>query len=176
MVAHLGTGVSLSAHRDGRMIDIIDGKEEGLFAPDRCGGLPASQLVKLCYSGRYTYEELRNRLFGAGGFYAYLGTKDIREVEKQAAAGDAKAVLLLDALAYQMAKEIGALATVLAGKVDRIILTGGMAYSAGIVAAISSRVKYIAPVVVVPGEEELPSLAAGALRVLRGEEQAGEYR
>lgn len=175
VVAHLGTGISLSAHCQGRMIDVIDGKEEGPFAPDRCGGLPASQLVRLCYSGKYTFQELRDRLFGSGGFYAYLGTKDIRQVEKMAAEGNEKAGLLLDALVYQVAKEIGALSTVLSGHVDRIILTGGMSYSQRIVDGIISRVAFIAPVAVVPGEEELESLAAGALRVLRGEEQAKTY-
>lgn len=128
VVAHLGTGVSLSAHRDGRMIDISDGKEEGAFAPDRCGGLPASQLVKLCFSGKYTLPELRTRLLGSGGFYAYVGTRDIRQVEKMAAEGDEKAELLLQAFTYQVAKEIGALSTVLEGAVDRIVITGGIAH------------------------------------------------
>jgi len=176
VVAHLGTGISLSVHRGGRMIDIIDGKEEGPFAPDRCGGLPASQLVKLCYSGKYTLTELRNQLFGSGGLYAYLGTKDIRDVEKMATEGNEKAQLLLQALCYQVAKEIGALSTVLKGNVERIILTGGIAYSKGIVEDITDRVTFIAPVVVMPGEEELESLAAGALRILRGEELPLTYQ
>jgi len=176
VVAHLGTGVSLSAQKGGKMIDIVDGKEEGAFAPDRCGGLPASQLVKLCYSGKYTYEELRKKLFGSGGFYAYLGTKDARDVERLAGEGDEQAEVLLQAFCYQVAKDIGALATVLKGNVDRIILTGGMAYSKRIVAEIADSVSHIAPVAVVPGEEELESLAAGAIRVLKGEEQAQVYR
>lgn len=176
VVAHLGTGVTLSAHRKGKMVEICDGKEEGPFAPDRCGGLPASQLVKLCYSGKYTYNELRKNLFGSGGFYAYLGTKDLRQVEKMAAEGHEKAALLLKAFTYQIAKEIGAMATVLEGKVDRIVITGGIAYSQSIVEAIKRRVDFIAPVVVMAGEEELESLAAGALRVLRGEEQPLTYR
>lgn len=176
VVAHLGTGVSLSAQRKGKMVDVIDGKEEGPFAPDRCGGLPASQLVKLCYSGKYTYDELKKRLFGSGGLYAYLGTKDTREVEKMATAGDAKAELLMQALVYQVAKEIGALSTVLEGAVDRIVLTGGIAYSKRVVDEITKRVKFIAPVTVIPGEEELESLAAGALRVLQGEEKAQFYQ
>jgi butyrate kinase len=176
VVAHLGTGVSLSAQRNGKMIDIVDGKEEGPFAPDRCGGLPASQLVKLCYSGKYTYDELKKKLFGSGGLYAYLGTKDIREVEKQAAEGNRQAELLLDALVYQVAKEIGALATVLGGNIDRIILTGGIAYSKRIAEGIADRVKFLAPVTIVPGEEEMDSLVAGALRVLRGEEEAKTYQ
>ena len=176
VIAHLGTGVSLSVHKNGKMIDVVDGKEEGPFAPDRCGGLPASQLVKLCYSGKYTYDDLRKKVFGSGGFYGYLGTKDIRDVEKMASEGDEKAKLLLDAFCYQVAKEIGGLATVLSGKVDRIVLTGGIAYSKKVVGEITERVQSIAPVFVVPGEEELGSLAAGALRVLQGEEAAKIYQ
>ncbi len=176
VVAHLGTGISLSAHCRGRMIDVVDGKEEGPFAPDRCGGLPASQLAKLCYSGKYTLPELRDRLFGSGGLYAYLGTKDIRRVEKMADEGHEKAELLLQAMSYQVSKDIGALSTVLAGNVERIILTGGIAYSQRIVDAIKNRVSFIAPVIVIPGEEELPSLAAGALRVLRGQEKPLVYQ
>ena len=175
LVAHLGTGVSLSIHSGGRMIDIVDGKDEGPFAPDRCGSVPCSQLVKLCYSGKFSEQEVKAGLFGSGGLYAYLGTKDIREVKKMAAAGDAKATLLLEALSYQVAKSIGALATVVKGKIDRIVLTGGMAYATYFTDDIVDRVGFIAPVVIVPGEEELESLTAGALRVLRGEEQARIY-
>ncbi len=175
VVAHLGTGVSVAPHRRGRMIDVNNAKEEGPFSPDRCGGLPAGQLVKLCYSGKYTYEEMKEKLTSKGGLYAYLGTTDLREVEKMASAGHELPNLLLDALAYQVAKEIGAMSAVLAGDVDRIIITGGIAHSSRIVNDIIKRVKFIAPVVVVPGEEELESLALGALRVLRGEEEAKEY-
>lgn len=170
IVAHLGTGVSLSAHLQGKMIDICDGREEGAFSLDRCGGLPSNQLVKLCYSGKYTFNELKEKLFMSGGIYAYLGTKDVRQVEKIAAEGNQQADLLLTAFSYQVAKAIGALATVLEGKVDRIILTGGIANSARIIGEISGRVQFISPVIVIPGEEELEALASGALRVLRGEE------
>ncbi|HWR29341.1 MAG TPA: butyrate kinase [Negativicutes bacterium] len=176
VVAHLGTGVSLSVHSGGRMIDMVDGKDEGPFAPDRCGGVPCSQLVKLCYSGKYTEQEVRVGLFGSGGLYGYLGTKDIRQVKKMADEGNEEAALLLNALPYQVAKYIAAMASVLKGKVDRIVLTGGMAYAPYLVEAIIERVEFIAPVVVVPGEEELESLAAGALRVLRGEEEPHVYR
>ncbi|MDR3589898.1 MAG: butyrate kinase, partial [Negativicutes bacterium] len=176
IVAHLGTGVSVSLHHGGRMIDVINPKDEGAFSPDRCGGLPASQLVKLCFSGKYSQKELLEKTLGTGGMYGYLGTKDIREAEEMAAGGNEKAGLVLEALAYQVAKEIGAMAAVQAGEVDRIVLTGGIAYSEKIVKAISARVKFIAPVVVIPGEEELEALAAGALRVLRGEEQARVYQ
>jgi butyrate kinase len=170
VVAHLGTGVTLSAHLKGKMIDICDGREEGAFSLDRCGGLPINQLVKLCYSGKYTFKEIKEKLFISGGMYAYLGTKDIRQVEKMAVAGNKEAELLLQAFSYQIAKEIGALATVLEGNVDRIILTGGIANSAKIVGEIIKRVQFISPVVVIPGEEELESLAEGAFRVLSGEE------
>ncbi len=176
IVAHLGTGVSVSVHRGGRMIDVINPKDEGAFSPDRCGGLPASQLIKLCFSGRYSERELLEKTLGTGGMYGYLGTKDIREAEDMAVAGNEQAELVLTALAYQVAKEIGAMAAVLAGKADRIILTGGIAYSTKIVKAISERVTFIAPVVVIPGEEELEALAVGALRVLRGEESAKVYQ
>ena len=176
VVAHLGTGVSLSVQSGGRMIDIIDSKEEGPFAPDRCGGLPMNQLIKLCYSQKYTYDELRRKIFGSGGFYAHVKTKDLRQIEKMSSKGDDKAKLLLSAFCYQVAKAIGALATVLKGEVDRIILTGGMAHSDYVVREIISRIQFIAPVEVVPGEEELESLAAGALRVLRQEEVAKVYQ
>lgn len=176
VVAHLGTGVSVSPHRQGRMIDVNNAQEEGPFSPDRCGGLPAWSLTKLCFSGKYTEKELLAKMLGTGGMFAYLGTRDVRKAEQRAAAGDDTASVVLDALAYQVAKQIGAMATVLAGKVDRIILTGGIAYSQRIVSDITTRTEFIAPVVVVPGEEEMDSLAAGALRVLRGEEAAKIYR
>lgn len=175
VVAHLGTGISVTAHRDGRMIDVNNAKEEGPFSPDRCGGLPASLLVKLCYSGKYTLKEMTDKLMSSGGMYAYLGTKDVREAEKMAAAGDAQAGLVLDAMAYQTAKEIGAMAAVLGGDVDYVVLTGGIAYSRRIVDAITEKVRFIAPVAVSPGEEELEALAGGAARVLRGEETAKVY-
>lgn len=176
VVAHLGTGFSVSPHRKGRMIDVNNAQEEGPFSPDRCGGVPSRQLAKLCYSGKYTEEQMLDRISGSGGMFAYIGTKDAKQAEAAAAAGDMQASMVLDAMAYQVAKQIGAMATVLAGKVDRIILTGGIAYSKRIVGAITSRVEFIAPVVVVPGEEELESLAAGALRVLSGEEKAQTYQ
>ena len=176
VVVHLGTGVSVSAHQGGKMIDVNNSKDEGPFSPDRCGGLPASQLVELCFSGKYTLPELKQRLFGSGGFYAYLGTKDLRQIEKMVEEGHDKAALLFKAFAYQVAKEIGALTATLAGKVDRIVITGGMAYSQRLVDAIAQWVQFIAPIVTIPGEEELEALAAGALRVLRGEEQPQLYQ
>ena len=176
VVVHLGTGISVSSHKKGRMIDVNNAKEDGPFSPDRCGGLPAQMLAKLCFSGKYTYGELMSRIMGSGGMYAYLGTKDVREAEKRAANGDKEADVVLGAMAYQIAKEIGAMSVVLAGAVDGIILTGGIAYSQRIVEEISRRVKFIAPILVMPGEEELESLVEGAIRVLQGEEQARTYQ
>ena len=175
ITAHLGTGVTVAAHKNGKMIDVNNAQDDGPFSPDRCGGLPASQLVKLCFSGKYDFSQLRRRMSGEGGMYAYLGTKDVRDAEKRAKEGDEAADLVLDALAYQVAKEIGSMAAVLEGQVDRIIITGGIAYSKRITEAIAARVKFIAPVVLAPGEAELRSLAEGALRVLQGEELSRTY-
>ncbi|MCC7461387.1 MAG: butyrate kinase [Gammaproteobacteria bacterium] len=175
VVAHLGTGITVTPHLGGRMVDINTAQDEGPFSPDRCGGLPTRKLVKLCYSGKYSEATLLDLIMGSGGMYAYLGTKDLREAETRAAAGDPLADTVLRAMAHQIAKQIGAMATVLRGQVDRIILTGGMAYSKRLVDDVAERVRFLAPIVVVPGEEELPSLAAGALRVLRGEETEQVY-
>lgn len=153
-----------------------DARGEGPFSLDRAGGLNAYEVLRLCYSGRYTEKEMKEKLGSKSGIYAYFGTKDVREVEKLAADGDEKAKLVLEAMIYQIAKEIGAQAAVLCGKVDRIILTGGIAFSKPIVSRIVERIGFIAPVVTVPGEEELEALAAGALRVLTGKEKAKEYR
>jgi len=176
VVAHLGSGISISAHSNGRMVDVNNAKEEGPFSPDRCGGLPSTTLTKLCFSGKYTYNELRTKVMGLGGMYAYLGTKDVREVEQRSLQGDQEAELVLEAMAYQVAKEIGAMSVVLSGHVDKIILTGGIAYSQSVVDRLVRRVKFIAPVVVVPGEEELEALAQGAIRVLQGEEHSRTYQ
>lgn len=175
IVAHLGTGVSVTPHKMGRMIDVNNAKEEGPFSPDRCGGLPVGQFLKLALSGKYTSAELREKLSNKGGIYAYLGTTDIREAFAMADEGNVEAKLVLDAFCYQVAKEVGAMATVLAGNVEHIILTGGIAHSERITDEIKNRVVFIAPVTVVPGEEELEALAFGALRVLRGHEQAQNY-
>lgn len=176
IVVHLGTGISVSPHKNGLMIDVNNAIEEGPFSPDRCGGLPVSQLARLCYSGQYSYQELKRRINGQGGIYAYLGTRDMREVEELVEQGNKQAAEIMEAFCYQVAKEIGAMSTVLEGQVDRIILTGGIAFSGKIVAQISKRVQFIAPILVIPGEEELESLALGTLRVLRGEEEARIYQ
>ncbi|QSQ10366.1 Butyrate kinase 2 [Koleobacter methoxysyntrophicus] len=175
IIVHLGGGISVTAHRKGRMIDVNNANSEGPFSPERTGTLPVSELVQLCYSGKYTYDEMKRKITREGGVYSYLGTKDMREVEKRIEKGDREAELILEAMVYQIAKEIGAMATTLKGDVDKIILTGGIAHSRTVTAKIIERVEFIAPVVVVPGEEELESLALGALRVLMGEEEEKTY-
>lgn len=176
VVAHLGGGISVAPHRRGKMIDVNNANNEGPYSVERCGTLPSYQLVKLCYSGKYSEKEMLNKILKEGGMYAYLGTKDGREAEKRMYEGDVDAKLVLEGMAYQVAKEIGAMATVLEGEVDCIVLTGGLAYSEFITREIMHRVSFIAPVVLVPGEEEMESLALGALRVLRGEEEALTYQ
>lgn len=177
IVAHLGGGISVGAHRGGRVVDVnnaLDG--DGPFSPERSGGLPAGDLARICFSGKYRLEEIIDQLRGKGGMVAYLGTNDIVEAFNRADGGDEKAKLVLEAMAYQIAKEIGSLATVLFGKVDAIVLTGGIAYSERFIEMIKSRVDWIAKVMVFPGEGEMEALVGGALRVLRGEEEAKEYK
>lgn len=175
IVVHLGGGISVSAHRRGRMVDVNNANEEGPFSPERCGTLPCTQLARLCFSGKFTAKEMDNLLTKKGGVYAYLGTKDMQEVEQRVAAGDEAAALVLEAMSYQVAKEIGGMATVLQGDVDAIVITGGLACSDRITGSVRQRVSFIAPVTVVPGEREMEALAQGALRVLRGEEDPQEY-
>lgn len=170
VVAHLGSGVSISAHQGGRMIDVTNSREEGAFSPERAGSVPAMQLVDLCFSGRYTQAQIEDLLFREGGLCSYLGTKDLREVEQRIDSGEDRAALVYGSMVYQMAKEIGAMAAVLGGKVDAVVLTGGLANSERLVSALGQRVDWIAPMVVYPGEDELQALVEGALRVLRSEE------
>lgn len=174
IVAHLGGGVCISAHAGGRMSDVTDAQEEGPFSAERSGSVPVWHLLRMCFSGKRPQAEIEKLLVGEGGLYSYLGTKDLTEVEKRIAAGDEKAALVFDAMAYQMAKEIGAMASVLEGRIDAILLTGGMAHSSRLTSSLESRIGWIAPVSIYPGEEELQALAEGALRVLRGEEVARE--
>ncbi|SHK70620.1 butyrate kinase [Desulforamulus aeronauticus] len=176
LIAHLGGGISVTPHRRGQMIDVNNANHEGPFSPERCGTLPSAQLIKLCYAGKYTEKEMLTKVLKEGGLYAYLRTKDAREAEKRMTEGDAQARLVLEAMCYQVAKEIGAMSTVLAGQVDRIVLTGGLAHSQFITEEITRRVSFIAPVTLVPGEEEMEALALGALRVLKKEETAKIYR
>ena len=175
IVVHLGGGISVAPHRKGKMIDVNNANNEGPYSIERCGTLPAYQLVKLCYSGKYSEQELITKINKEGGLFAYLGTKDGRVAEKRMNEGDLHAKLVLEGLCYQVAKEIGAMATVLLGEVDHIVLTGGLAHSEYITREITRRVSFISPVLVLPGEEEMEALALGALRVLYGEEQALTY-
>lgn len=174
IVAHLGGGISVSLHDHGRMIDVIP-DVEGPFSPERCGRLPASDLAELCYSGKYDRAGMQRRLRGGGGIKAHLNTEDIRDVIKMSDEGNGRAALILEAMCYQVAKGIGELSTVVCGKVDYIVLTGGIAYSELITKMIGERVRFIAPVEILPGENEMESLAKGTLRVLRGEERAHQY-
>lgn len=176
IVAHMGGGITVGAHKQGRVVDVNNGLDgEGPFSPERAGTVPAGDLVSLCFSGEYYREEIMKKLVGQGGLVGYLGTNDAVKVEKMIAAGNEKAKLVYSAMAYQVAKEIGAASAVLAGKVDAIVLTGGLAYGKGFVKEIADRVNWIAEVIVQPGENELQALAEGALRVLRGEEKAKDY-
>lgn len=174
VVAHLGGGISVSVHEKGKMVDII-ADDEGPFSPERAGRVPCKQLIDLCYSGKYDKKAMHKKLRGNGGLKAYLNTVDAREVEKIIENGDDKAKLIYEAMAYQVSKGIGELATVVEGKVDAIILTGGIAYSKMLTSWIKKRVEFIAPVEIMPGENEMESLALGTLRVLRQEETAREY-
>lgn len=171
IVAHLGSGITVSAHQNGWMID-SNSIEEGPFGVDRSGGLPVRALVKLCYSGRFTQEQMDRHVFGDGGLSAYLGTHDLVEVERRIDAGDREAALVFEAMVYQIGKEAGAMSVALKGKVDAILLTGGMAYSEKVVTMLRSALDWIAPVRVYPGEDELQALAEGVFRVLSGEEPA----
>lgn len=176
IVAHLGGGISVAPHKKGRMIDGDDGLTgDGAFSTDRTGALPVGALVDICFSGKYTYQEVRRMIQGEGGLMAYLGTNDVKEVE-QMAKTDEKAALCLDAMIYQVCKQIGAMATVLKGDVDAILLTGGMAYSNYIVQKIKESCSFIAPIVVYAGENEMESLARGALDGLRGVEPIKEFK
>jgi butyrate kinase len=176
IVAHMGGGISIGAHKKGLVVDVnnaLDG--EGPMTPERSGTLPVGDLVRLCYSGRYSKTELLRMVKGSGGLRAHLGTTDARKVEEMIKNGDKKAELVFQALAYQVAKNICALMATFSGKVDAIALTGGMANSQLLTVWIKSQVDFLAPVLVYPGESEMEALAQGALRVLRGEEMAREY-
>ncbi|MED3624407.1 butyrate kinase [Neobacillus thermocopriae] len=176
IVTHMGGGITVGVHKQGRVVDVNNGLHgDGPFSPERAGTVPAGDLVALCFSGEYYREEIMKKLVGQGGLVGYLGTNDAVKVEQRIAEGDQKAKLVYDAMAYQVAKEIGAASVVLSGKVDAIILTGGLAYGKEFVKSITDRINWIADVIVHPGENELQALAEGALRVLRGEEEVKEY-
>lgn len=177
IVAHLGGGISVGVHKKGRVIDVnnaLDG--EGCFSPERSGTLPVGQVIDLCFSGKYSKDQLRRMVVGEGGFVAYLGTNDAHEVEKRANAGDEKAIAIQEALFYQVAKMIGEMAVVLAGNIDGILLTGGMAFNKDLENYIRDKTGFISTVYVYPGEDELEALAMNALRVARGEIRAKTYQ
>ncbi|MFC7370464.1 butyrate kinase [Fictibacillus iocasae] len=176
IVVHMGGGITVGVHRGGRVIDVNNGLHgEGPFSPERAGTVPAGDLVSMCFSGEYYAEEVMKKLVGQGGLVGYLGTNDAREVESMIERGNKKAALLYEAMAYQVAKEIGAASTVLSGKVDAIILTGGLAYGKEFVKKITDRIEWISDCIIQPGENELQALAEGGLRVLMGEEEAKSY-
>ncbi len=177
VVVHLGGGISVAAHHLGRVIDVnnaLDG--DGPMSPERSGEVPLGPLYKMVFSGKYTLKEIQRKNYGQGGLVAYLGTNDGATITKRIQAADEKARFIHSVMCYQIAKEIGAYATVLKGHVDAIVLTGGLAYSQITVDLIKERVAFIAPVMVYPGEDEMEALAAGALRVLNGEEKAKIYQ
>ncbi|HHT44575.1 MAG TPA: butyrate kinase [Fastidiosipila sp.] len=177
IVAHMGGGISIGAHQKGRVIDVANAFDgEGPFSAERAGSLPVGSLISMCFSGRYASEtELRRHLIGKGGLYAYLGTKDAREIDQRIAAGDEEARRVLYAMTYQIKKEIGSLYTVLEGELDAILLTGGMAYDPYVVEWLKEGLSYLAEIVVYPGENELESLRDGALAALSGKEPIQEY-
>ena len=176
IVAHMGGGITVGCHSNGRVVDVNNGLDgDGPFSPERSGAVPIGDLIKSCYSGEYTYPEMKKLVKGHGGMVAYLGTNDMRVVEQRIKKGDKKAAIVYEAMAYQLAKEIGAMATVLGGEIDAIVLTGGMANSTKFTEILSQRIKFIAPIHIIPGEQEMNALALGALRVLNNEEQAKTY-
>ena len=176
IVVHMGGGVSVGAHKNGKVIDVnnaLDG--DGPFSPERSGSVPVGDLIKMCFSGEYTQKEVYKKIVGKGGYVAYLNTNDARDVLREKAEGNKFAELIYNAFIYQVAKSIGEMATVLKGKVDSIILTGGIAYSPIVVSDIKERVEWISNVAVYPGEDELLALAQGAIRVLNEEEEVKVY-
>jgi butyrate kinase len=176
IVAHLGGGISIGAHKKGLVIDVNNGLDgDGPFAPERSGTLPTGQIIDLCFSGKYAKTDLLKMVVGQGGLMAYLGTNDVREVSKRIEKGDKLASDILDAMCYQIGQWIGAMSAVLHGDVDAILLTGGIAYNQRVTDYIKQMCLYIAPIEVFAGEDELRSLAECALRVLKGEEEAKEY-
>lgn len=176
IVVHMGGGVSVGAHQKGKVIDVFNALDgDGAFSPERAGAVPPGALIKMCFSGKYTEKEVYKKIVGNGGFNAYLGTNDMRDVEKMVDGGDEKAKELRTAFIFQIAKDIGSMAAVLCGKVDRIIATGGIAYDNAVIDGLKDRCEWIAPFTVYPGEDELLALAQGGLRVMRGEEKPGVY-
>lgn len=177
IVVHLGGGISVGAHRKGKIIDVnnaLDG--DGAFSPERAGSLPAGDLVKMCFSGEYSKAEMLKLLTGNGGLFAYLGTTNVIDIEKRIASGDQKAAEVFEAMIYQVAKEIGACAAVLEGEVDAIALTGSLVYSQRLLDSLEKKVSFIAPVYLNPGENEMEALAEAAMRYFNREEDLSIYR
>ncbi len=176
IVGHLGGGISIGAHDHGRVIDVNNALNgEGPIAPERAGTMPAADLAALCFSGKFTPDEIKKKTAGKGGMVALLATNDLRVVEKRIQEGDAQAALVFEAMAKTTAKQIGAAAAVLKGRVDGIVLTGGLMYSAPFVEMIKSHIAFLGPVFVYPGENEMAALAAAGVRILNGEEPAKTY-
>ena len=175
VVAHLGGGITVGAHVEGRIVDGTHGLGEGPFTPRRSGALPLQGVLDLCFSGRYSRDELDRLLFSRGGVFSYLGTHDIREVEARAENGDDAARLILRAMGYQVGKAICAMAAVMAGAVDAVVVTGGLAGARSVMDEILFRVRFLGPVFCYPGEDELESLAAGGMNVLSGVEEMKAY-
>ena len=176
IVVHLGGGITVGAHLKGRVIDVNQGLDgDGPFSPERSGTLPVGDLVELCFSGKYTKEKIRRMIVGEGGFAAYFGTSDALEVEELVNKGDKKALLIFEAMAYQVSKEIGAMSTVLKGDVDGILITGGLAYDKWFIELIIDRVVHIAPISIYPGEDEMKALALNGIMVLKGEIEVKKY-
>jgi len=175
VVAHLGGGISVCALRGGKMVDVSNALSAGPFTPERAGALPTLELVSLCFSGRYSESQIRKKLVGAGGLVAYLGSNSAVDAVKRIESGDERAALLVDAMTYQIAKEIGAMGAALEGRVDAVVLTGGIAHNSYVTDRIARRVSFLGRVLVVPGEDEAQALALGCLRAIRGEEKPLEY-
>ncbi len=176
IVIHLGGGISVGAHRKGKVVDVnnaLDG--DGPFTPERSGGLPVGDLAKLCFSGDYTLTDVKKLIKGEGGIVAYLGTNDMMHVEDEVQKGNSEWLAVYQAMAYQIAKETGAMAAVLQGSVDAIVVSGGIAYDRNFIGWLKKMIEFIAPVIVYPGEMEMEALALGALRVLTDQEKPKTY-
>jgi butyrate kinase len=177
IICHLGGGISVAAHEKGVAVDAnnaLDG--EGPFTPERAGTVPAADLVRLCFSGKYTQEEILKFITGRGGLNALLGTTDLIEIQERIQNGDERAKLVLDAMIYHVAKQIASESAVLCGKIDAILLTGGMAHSEYLIAGLRKRIDFLAPTYCFPGEDEMGALAGNAYAVLRGQREAKEYK
>jgi len=177
IVVHLGGGISIGTHEKGKVVDVNNALNgDGPFSPERSGSLPSRSLAELCFNGKYTLQEVKKMITGKGGLSAYIGTNDACEVEQKVKDGDEKARLIYEAMAYQISKEVGACATVLKGKVDAILLTGGIAYDKMFIEWIIERVGFIAPVFVYPGQDEMQALADNVIAYLKGDIRALEYK